>query len=69
MAARTGSGGLHVGLIEKIDAKAVGSRASLKINGGGSARIVWAGKLDPETLEQLQEMVAAIRSAAGMEIE
>ncbi|MGA8217296.1 MAG: hypothetical protein WB771_01930 [Solirubrobacterales bacterium] len=59
---------LHVALIEKIEAKAVGSRASLKINGGGSARIIWAGKADPETLERLQELVAAIRAATGLEV-
>ncbi len=59
---------IHAGLIQKIDAKAVGSRAALTIKAGGSAKIVWAGKLDADTLERLQALVAEIRAASGLEL-
>ncbi len=59
---------LHVGLIRSIGAKAMGGRVTLTIKGTSGARITWAGKLEQENLEQLKALVAAVRSAAGLEL-
>jgi len=59
---------LHVSLITKIEAKAYGNRLILQIKASHGGWAGWSGKIDPETLEQAKELVAAIRSATGLEV-
>ncbi len=59
---------LHVGLIRSVSAKAMGARVTLTVKATSGARFTWAGKLEAQELERLKALVAAVRSAAGLEL-
>jgi hypothetical protein len=57
---------LHVALIEKAELKSAGKRAYVQIKARGGGQIMTGGKVGTEKVAELEEFVAAVRSAAGL---